>query len=88
MRLILDRVRMTPRAVESSQCNQAEQSQEHEENGMKHCSLTRVTISECLVPNVKPSFFRFTDVEITEDDAHSVGIRKPPMWSDETQSFS
>ena len=54
---------------------------------MKHCGLSRVTVGEGLVPNVKPSFFWFTDIEITQDDAHSVGIRRP-MWSDETQSVT
>ena len=55
--------------------------------GLKHCSLSRVTIGECLAPYVKPSFFWFTDVEIFKDDAHSVGVRRP-VWSDETQSLT
>ena len=54
---------------------------------MKYGGLSRVSVGEGLVPHVESSFFWFTDVEITEDDAHSVGIRRP-VWSDETQSFT
>ena len=45
--------------------------------GMKYGGLSRVSVGEGLVPHVEPSFFWFTDVEITQDDAHSVGIRRP-----------
>ena len=54
---------------------------------MKHGCLSRVTVGVGLVPHVEPSFFWFTEIEITQDDAQSVGIRRP-MRSDETQSFT
>ena len=88
MRSILDRVRMIqkgsgvpPRVVRLSNLK------DMRKKGMKHCSLSRVTIGECLVPHVESSFFWFTDVEITQDNAHSIGIRRK-MWIDETQSFT
>ena len=48
---------------------------------MKDGGLSRVTVGEGLVPHVESSFFWFTDVEITQDDAHTVGIQRP-MRSD------
>ena len=41
--------------------------------GVKHGSLSRVTIGECLVPHVEPSFFWFTDIEVTQNNANSIG---------------
>ena len=54
---------------------------------MEHGSLSRVAIGECLVPHVKSSFFRITDVEVTQDNAHRVGIRRP-MRVDKMQSVT
>ena len=54
---------------------------------MKQGGLSRVTVGEGVVPHIEPSFFRFRDIKIIQDDAHSVRIRRP-MRSDETQSFT
>ena len=52
----------------------------------KNSGLSHVTFSEGLVSHVEPSFFRLTVVEITQDDAHSVGV-SGPMRRNEMQSF-
>ena len=44
---------------------------------MEHCSLSRVAIGECLVPEMKSSFLWITDVEVTQYNAHPIGIRRP-----------
>ena len=55
--------------------------------GMKQGGLSRVTVSEGLVPHIEPSCFWLTEIKITHDDAVSVRVRRP-MRSDETQSFT
>ena len=43
---------------------------------MKHGSLSQVAIGKCLVPDMESSFW-ITDVEITHNNTHSIGICKP-----------
>ena len=71
MRSILDRVRMIPRAVESLL---VEPSRERVEKRITCGSLSRVTVGEGLVPHVESCFFWFTDVEITQNNSHGVGV--------------
>ena len=44
---------------------------------MERGSLSRFTIDACLVPDMKSSFFRITDVDVTQNNAHNIGIRRP-----------
>ena len=54
---------------------------------VKQGGISRVTVSEGLVPHIEPPFSWLTDYKITHYDADSVRIRRP-MWGDETQSFA
>ena len=40
---------------------------------VKHCQSFSRHIGECLVPHVESSFFRITDVEVTQNNVHSIG---------------
>ena len=44
---------------------------------VEHGSLPRVAISGCLVPDIESSFFWITDVEVTQNNAHTIGIYRP-----------
>ena len=78
IRSILDSVRMIPMTdpcvVELSNL------EDMWKKGMKQNGLSRVTVGESLVPHIEPSFFWFTEIKITHDDADNVRIRKP-MWA-------
>ena len=52
---------------------------------LEHGSYSRVAIGECLVPDIKSSFFWITDVEVTQNNAHPIGICRP-VWVNKTQS--
>ena len=52
---------------------------------MEHGSLSQVTIGECLVADLKSSFL-ITDVEVTQNNAHSIGIGRP-VRVNKMQSF-
>ena len=68
-----------------SLCSQVGQSREHVEKGTKQGGLSRITVGEGLVPHIEPSFFRLTDIRITQGGAHTVGLRRP-MRADKMQS--
>ena len=84
MRSMLDRVRMIPRAGVPPRVIRLSNLENVWKQGMKYGSLSPVTVGEGLVLHVESPFFWFTIVEVTQDDAHSVGIRRP-MRIDETQ---
>ena len=44
---------------------------------VKQANLSRIAIGECLVPDIKSSFFWVTDVELTQNNAHTIGKCRP-----------